>query len=265
MQGMNDTPLLKIRARPGSYACGIETIESILQGALNVLVEDGYRAFTLRRIAGECGMKVGNLTYYFPTKEMLVQELLEAILNGYQDLMDVVFAGANPRPEDRLATIITTILEDIRSKRTTNLFPELWALANHDAFVAARVEEFYAAAHARIAKAVSAVNPRLSDEDCLTVAMFISASMEGTTIFAGFGKSWEGRMPRIKALAVKSLVHLAQTVTPEEIRGLDNTKPGRPRGPAKAKAMASPDVATLSKADTAKPAIGKPRKADTPS
>ncbi|CAN5395172.1 hypothetical protein BH10PSE12_BH10PSE12_13620 [soil metagenome] len=238
---MTEVPILKIRARPGAYACGIETIESILQGALNVLVEEGSHAFTLRRIASECGMKVGNLTYYFPTKESLVQELLEAILNGYQDLMDGVFTGLNLRPEDRLATIITVILDDIQSKRTTNLFPELWALANHDSFVAARVDEFYAAAQAQIAKAVSAINPRLSDEDCLTVALFISASLEGTTVFAGFGKPWAPRMPWIKALAVKSLVHLAQTVTPEDIHALDTAKAGRPqRQPAKKVAPARP-------------------------
>jgi AcrR family transcriptional regulator len=221
---MDSVPVMKIRARPGSYACGIETIEAILQAALNVLVEEGSRAFTLRRIASECGMKVGNLTYYFPTKEKLVQELLEAILNGYRDMMSQVFGGLRLSPEDRLATIITSTLQDIRSKLTTRLFPELWALANHDAFVAEQIDAFYTAAQGLIAEAVQAVNPNLPYEDCRAVALFISATMEGTTIFAGHGKPWEAKMPWVKAMAVQSLVHLAKTITSEDIRALDGPK-----------------------------------------
>lgn len=217
-QDQDDIPPLRIRVRNGAYACGTETIEQILRAALRVLVEEGSRAFTLRRIAAECGMKVGNLSYYFPRKEHLVKELLEAILNGYADLAADILQGTSDQPEERLRRIISFTLDDIRSKRTTNLFPELWALANHDASVDAMVQDFYARAQRGIANAVATVNPALSDEDCRSVAMFISATMEGTTIFAGHGKPWEPRMPQIKALAVHSLLNLVRTITPADLR-----------------------------------------------
>lgn len=216
----DDIPLLRIRAREGSYACGIETIEQILRAALRVLVEEGSRAFTLRRIAAECGMKVGNLSYYFPRKENLVQELLEAILNGYGDIAADMLESTSAQPEERLRRIISFTLDDIRSKRTTNLFPELWALANHDARVNALVQDFYARAQLVIATTVAAVNPALSEDDCRTVALFISATMEGTTIFAGYEKPWETRMPQIKALAVKSLIDLVRTLSPTDLRAI---------------------------------------------
>jgi len=44
--------------------------------------------------------------------------------------------------------------------------------------------------------------------------------MEGTTIFAGHGKPWAAQMPRIKAVAITSLVHVAKTITPADIAGL---------------------------------------------
>ena len=130
-QDSDDIPPLRIRVREGAYACGTATIEQILRAALRVLVEEGSRAFTLRRIAAECGMKVGNLSYYFPRKEKLVQELLEAILNGYADIADDILQGTSDQPEERLRRIIAFTLDAIRTKRTPTLFPELWALDNH--------------------------------------------------------------------------------------------------------------------------------------
>lgn len=220
MEQDQDDPLpLRIQARPGAYACGIETIEQILRAALTVLVEEGSRAFTLRRIAAECNMKVGNLSYYFPRKEDLVQELLESLLLGYRDMASHVLQGTANKPEERLRRMIAFTLDDIRTKRTTNLFPELWALANHDPKVDALVQDFYARAQRSFADAVAAVNPALSVEDCRSVALFISASIEGTTIFAGYGKPWETRMPTIKALALTSLLQLVKTLQPSDLKG----------------------------------------------
>jgi len=217
-QDQDDIPLLRIRARPGAYACGTETIEQILRAALNVLVEEGSRAFTLRRIAAECGMKVGNLSYYFPRKENLVAELLEAILAGYSDMATEMLSPDVADPEERLANIIALMMDDLRSKRTTNLFPELWALANHEETVDRLVQDFYARAQESLAGRVKAVNATLSDADAKAVALLISATIEGTTIFAGHNKPWESKMPEIKALAVQSLVHLARTVRPDDLR-----------------------------------------------
>ena len=114
--------------------------------------------------------------------------------------------------------MIAFTLDDIRTKRTTNLFPELWAVANHDPQVNALVQDFYARAQRGFADAIAAINPALSEEDCRTVALFISASIEGTTIFAGHGKPWEARMPKIKALALTSLLQLVKTLRPAELK-----------------------------------------------
>lgn len=216
-QDQSDLPPLRIRARPGSYACGAETIEHILRAALTVLVEEGSHAFTLRRIAAECGMKVGNLSYYFPHKQDLVQELLEAILLGYGDLAAEMLGETDGQPEERLRRMIALTLDDIRTKRTTNLFPELWALANHDPRVDALVQDFYARAQRGFAEAVAGINPALSPEDCRIVALYISASIEGTTVFAGHGKPWEARMPTIKTLALMSLLSLVRRLQPGDL------------------------------------------------
>jgi cytochrome c len=93
-------------------------------------------------------------------------------------------------------------------------------MANHNEFVAERLEVSYNYVHDLIASFVSLLNPKLSADDAYTVALFISASIEGSTMLAGFGKPWKSKMPQMKALAVKSLIHLAKTITPAELREL---------------------------------------------
>ncbi|MFD2782794.1 TetR/AcrR family transcriptional regulator [Novosphingobium pokkalii] len=74
--------------RPGGYARGAATAEAIVKAALKVLIEEGAAQFTVRRIAAECGMKVGNVSYHFPRKDMLVQVMLADMLESYDKVLD---------------------------------------------------------------------------------------------------------------------------------------------------------------------------------
>ncbi len=217
---MNDGSAV-LAKRPGIYARGSDTVDQILAAALRVLIDEGTSAFTLRRVAAECGMKVGNLSYHFPKKELLIQLLLDELLISYEGLLDRTVRQPGLSPEDRLVTTIVLCLDDILTKRTSHLFTELWALANHDPFVAERVAGFYRHVHGIIGTFVADLNPALDSDEVHAVSLFISASMEGTTPFSGHGKPWEEEMPRMKAMATMSLVHLAKTITPQDIRYFD--------------------------------------------
>lgn len=194
--------------REGGYTKGHETREAILHAALGILVESGYRAMSMRRIAMACGMKLGNLTYHFPTREDLVQALLDAVISSYEvefiQLRDLA-------PEQRLAQYCGLVLEDIRTLKTTRVFPELWALSNHDAFVFERVQDLYRRARAPLIEIVSELRPDLSEQDWEDLALFISVSMEGTTVFAGHAKPYEHRMTAIEAIAFKAFVDVVKS------------------------------------------------------
>jgi AcrR family transcriptional regulator len=222
---MPDTGLEKISAvtrlaRPGVYACGSDTVNAILKAALHILIDEGAAAFTLRRIAGECGLKLGNVSRHFPRKEMLVQVLLEELLMPTQGLVEKNIRKAGMTAEDALIFIIEGSLDEIKTKRMTHLFTELWAMANHNEFVAERVEASYDYVHKLIAEFVMQLNPNLNEKDAYAVSLFVSASIEGSTMLAGFGKPWSSMMPVMKGLAVKSLVHLVKNITPAELRVL---------------------------------------------
>lgn len=212
--------MISASSRPGIYAKGTETVDAILKAALAVLIDEGAAAFTIRRIAARCDMKVGNVSYHFPRKEMLIQVLLDEIFENYGTLLDERVRRPALSAEERLRRVIVICLEDISGKRTTHLFTELWALANHNDFVADRVRAFYQDVHGVIGVYVSELNPRLTADEVHTVALFISASMEGSTPFLGYQKPWAHKMEAFTALAVKSLIELAKTVTSRDIAGL---------------------------------------------
>jgi AcrR family transcriptional regulator len=204
--------------RPGHYARGAETVDQILDAALDVLIDEGASAFTLRRIANRCGIQVGKLTHHFARKELLIQHMLGSLLDYYEALLDESVRQPGLDAQVQLERMIGIVLDDIVSRRTTHVFTELWALSNHNEFVAERVAAFYAHAHRLLAAPIAVLNPALSPDQAEILARYISATMEGTTIFAGHGKPWAHQMPQLKAIAVKGLIDLVRTIRPQDVQ-----------------------------------------------
>lgn len=206
--------------REGGYLKGHETRELILRTALSILIEEGYRAMSMRRVAAACDMKFGNLTYHYRSREDLVRELLDAVIRSYELEFDTIIHMPGVPAEERLRRACMLILDDNRSKKTTRLFPELWALANHDSFVMERVQELYSRARAPLREMIAEMRPDLCAEDREIVSLFISASMEGMTMFAGHEKPFEPQMPQIERIAIHSFCTLVKTITAAHIHGL---------------------------------------------
>lgn len=209
-------PDLNIAEREGGYAKGDEVREQILRAALGILVENGYRAMSMRRVAEACGLKFGNLTYYYRSREDLVRDLLEAIVRAYEIQFDQIVQEPDVSAEFRLAELCSLILEDIRTKKTTHVFPELWALANHDEFVSERVQELYSRARQSLVDIIGELRPDLSSEQCEALALFASASMEGLTVFAGYAKPFETKMPWMENIAIRAFIEVIRTASPDD-------------------------------------------------
>ena len=56
----------------------MSTRETILSCARELFMEKGYNDVSMRDIAQRTGIRVGNLTYHFPRKELLVEALFQA-------------------------------------------------------------------------------------------------------------------------------------------------------------------------------------------
>lgn len=219
-----DDPIAVRPLRPGRNSRGSKTVAMILQAAVDVLIEEGSAAFTLRRIAQECGLRLSNVTRHFPRKEMLLQELLQEIIVSSEIAIDHHLDPAKMSAEDALAIIITGTMDDINTKRTTHLMSEFWAMSNHDNFVANCLEGLYQFHHKVIGSFVKQLNPALNADQVEAVALIINAMTEGSTVLAGHGKPWEAKLPLMKAIAAKSLIHMVKTITPDDIQKLQPSR-----------------------------------------
>ena len=177
---------------------------------MDVLIKQGYKKLTLRQIALQAGIKVGNLTYYYSTKEALLKDLLESVLSAYLEEMERVVEASSDLPEDRFVAIIEYLIEDLNTRRTTGFFPELWALANHDDYVSELMENMYAAERQALYELIHAINPALDQKKTNELALFVSCSIEGMTMFVGAGKKQQDALQAMKALACKSFLHLIE-------------------------------------------------------
>jgi AcrR family transcriptional regulator len=186
------------RARVAAYEKGQARIEAILEAAAEVLISQGYKKLTLRQIALQAGITVGNLTYYYRSKDALLKDLLDHILHTYLDEMDRIVEASGDSPEDRF----------VATQRTTRFFPELWALANHDDYAAELMETMYAEQRQALFDLIHAINPKLDEQQTSHLALFVSSSIEGMTMFVGAGKKQEVALESMKKIACKSFLLL---------------------------------------------------------
>jgi AcrR family transcriptional regulator len=82
-----------------------ESRQKILAAALEVFAEKGYNGATITEITQRAGVSRGLASYYFPNKHLLVDELLEAYLDGVAAIIDIP-----GNPDERLAGIIDGVL-----------------------------------------------------------------------------------------------------------------------------------------------------------
>lgn len=91
-----------------------QTRDKILRAAARVFRESGYSVATMRRIAAEAGLEAGSVYYHFPSKEAVVDEVLD---RGLRDLLNdtknAVDAAEDSNKKNRLSIAIAAHIRNI--------------------------------------------------------------------------------------------------------------------------------------------------------
>ena len=211
---MFDLPSLKIKARSGIYATGQERVVQILETAVEILIQDGFPSVTLREIARRMDIRVSAIHHYYSSRDDLILDVLSGVLSSYEDFFEGLRTASDLPPEERLRAFINAILDDILTLKTTRLFPELWALAGRDADVARMIDAIYIRSRVIVTRCIADINPALDLRTRENLALFLTASLEGVTIFAGHGKPWAAEMAQLKAIACDSLIAMVRNARP---------------------------------------------------
>ena len=198
--------------RPGTaeYRVGRSRVRTILTTARRLLIDEGAAALTMRRVAREVGISPGNLHYYYATRSDLLEDLLTDVIEGYLHQFDELRTAAGVNPSDQLRAVLEFVIGDLSTRDTTLFFPELWAMANREAVAAQQMEALYARYRAVLEELIGRVNPRLTSERSQALALFISASIEGQTMFIGHERPHSRQAETVKQIAVNSFLNLVQ-------------------------------------------------------
>ena len=198
---------------------GRQTILKILTAARDIFIENGYSEFNLKKVSEKCGLARGNVTYYFPNRDALLQALLWSVISEYTWDFDHIMARTDASAEEKFVIIVRRITEDLGTRETAMFFPELWALANHSDYAATEMERLYSLARTYLVDLIAEINPGLKPADREAVALFVSAALEGQTPFVGYGRIHRKRLPQITNIAASALLETVRSISGADVRG----------------------------------------------
>lgn len=161
------------------------TIKRILAAADHVFTNEGHASLSLRKVADEAGIAVGNLTYHFPTKN----ELLEAMLReALADYVEEHLQQFQPDRDAPLEILLNVVEFYVRNARTSHqFFYQLWGFAGSGPEARDIVRNLYRPIGRFVYYLVRAANPKLKDEDVRRAVLQIFSLEEGYKLFIGMG------------------------------------------------------------------------------
>lgn len=165
---------------------GTGTRDKILQEARNLLVSYGTSRLVMREVAKRCDIKLGNLQYYFASREIL----LEAIISreAQQDIHTIrgVF-DSKKTPRAKLRVIVDGLLHRWRGESAV-IFSTLNLYSLHDDTFKALYARIYAAHYKALEEAIALVSPGVSQKEYARRARLMSALIDGAAYQTEVGR-----------------------------------------------------------------------------
>lgn len=187
MEGSKKGFSRKAAGKPGIRNKGQQTRQKIIDVARNILIEEGYENFILRRVATEANIKPGNLQYYFSSKKELLSAVLLSEISRYKDVY-AQFADRGQGAREVIDAVVDFLIKEIRLKSTTNIWYVVWAQSAHDEDLAKVMDEWYLEYMGSLRDLFKATVPGLSDQRAGHAASLLTALMDGLTNQIGHGR-----------------------------------------------------------------------------
>jgi AcrR family transcriptional regulator len=141
--------------------------------ARTVLVGEGLDRFVLRDIAARAGMTVGNLQYYFPTRDDLLSAVVRAELDRDLGVLRALTTGASSL--DEAAELLIGNWCDGGS----NVYAAVALLAFHDDRFRDLNREVYETVYAELGPVLRTADPGAGDAEIAARARLVTALLDG--------------------------------------------------------------------------------------
>jgi len=164
---------------------GAATLRTILAGAHRVFIRDGHAGLSMRKVADESGIALGNVNYYFDSKRALLEATLREALADYAEAHLLHFESEGQTPLDLLLNVVTFYVSNGRGSHP--LFFQMWGYAASEASAKELVRELYRPIGRFIYFLVRAARPDATDARIREIVLQLFSLEEGVKLFIGIG------------------------------------------------------------------------------
>lgn len=161
---------------------GYERSAAIMEAAYAMLATEGYAALSMRSIAQRVGVSLSNVQHYYPSRDALIEALLEQTFAKYQADIDRIAAGAES-PLLRFAGVIEYFLQTLRGQVQSGLFFEVAALANRHPVATQVFDSMLTRARKTVRRLIRDIDPAMAPAQCDIRAALIVAQLVGSLVF----------------------------------------------------------------------------------
>lgn len=149
----------------------------ILAIARRLLVEDGYDRFVLREIATRVGVTLGNLQYYFATRDDLLEAVIRAEFGRNRAEVAAISDGPGAA-RDKLAAIARHLI-DVWAHEGGRVYVVMSLLALHHRRFRALHGEVYAAFYDGLVPVLRELRPRAKRAELIRTARLVTTVIDG--------------------------------------------------------------------------------------
>lgn len=132
--------------RDGSIAKrkrGHAQVERILTEAQSVLITKGYARLTIRRVARNLDISLGNLTYYFPTKDALLRAMIADMIDKHRQMLEEEMKTFPEEPKKRFQSYLGYLFDECKKHEVRSFFFQIWGVSTHNPTVRELRDEVY--------------------------------------------------------------------------------------------------------------------------
>ncbi len=152
----------------------------ILGVARALLVDHGYDRFVMRDVASRVGVTLGNLQYYFATRDDLLEAVIRAEFDRNQAEIAALSSGTRPAKE-KLAAIVRHLI-DVWAREGGRVYVVMSLLALHHRRFAALHHEIYGAFYDGLLPVLRALRPADTTAELRRVARLVTTLIDGALV-----------------------------------------------------------------------------------
>ncbi len=169
----------------GRSAKGAKTLQTIIDAAHRVFVRDGHAGLSMRKVADESGLALGNVNYYFESKRALLEATLREALADYVEAHIDQIEAERDAPLDILLNVLAFYVTN--GRRSYPLFFQMWGYAASDPEAKRLIRELYRPIGRFIYFLVRAARPDADDARIREIVLQLVSLEEGMKLFIGMG------------------------------------------------------------------------------